>query len=230
MKKIFFTTIVFCVSFAVNANVIINGTRVIYPKDNKEVIVQLYNNGDSPSLVQSWIDDGDINSTPETSKAPFLVSPPVVKVDGHSGQQVGLKLLGNTLPSDKESMFYLNVLDIPPTPDNLNGMNTIQMAIRSRIKVIVRPKEISSIKNTPSTQLIVSKNSNGVQLDNKGAYFINIANIICGQDSFLKEPLILRPFTRENIDTIRKVDVEEKCNLTYVDDLGAYTKVVFTIK
>lgn len=230
MKKIFFTTIVFCVSFAVNANVIINGTRVIYPKDNKEVIVQLYNNGNSPSLVQSWIDDGDINSTPETSKAPFLVSPPVVKVDGHSGQQVGLKLLENTLPSDKESMFYLNVLDIPPTPDNLNGMNTIQMAIRSRIKVIVRPKEISPIKNTPSTQLIVSKNSNGVQLDNKGPYFINIANIICGQDSFLKEPFILRPFTRETIDTIRKVDVEEKCNVTYVDDLGAYTKVVFTIK
>ena len=41
------------------ANIVINGTRVLYPENNKEVIVQLINTGDAPALVQSWIDDGD---------------------------------------------------------------------------------------------------------------------------------------------------------------------------
>lgn len=53
------------------ANIVINGTRVLYPENNKEVIVQLINTGDAPALVQSWIDDGDINSTPETANVPF---------------------------------------------------------------------------------------------------------------------------------------------------------------
>ena len=68
------------------ANIVINGTRVLYPENNKEVIVQLINTGDAPALVQSWIDDGDINSTPETANVPFLLSPPVVKVSEHNGQ------------------------------------------------------------------------------------------------------------------------------------------------
>lgn len=95
------------------ANIVINGTRVLYPENNKEVIVQLINTGDAPALVQSWIDDGDINSTPETANVPFLLSPPVVKVSEHNGQQLRIKKLPANLPGDRESVFFLNVLDIP---------------------------------------------------------------------------------------------------------------------
>lgn len=35
------------------ANIVINGTRVLYPENNKEVIVQLMNTSDAPALVQS---------------------------------------------------------------------------------------------------------------------------------------------------------------------------------
>lgn len=73
------------------ANIVINGTRVLYPENNKEVIVQLMNTGDAPALVQSPIDDGDINSTPETANVPFLLSPPVIKVNEHNGQQLRIK-------------------------------------------------------------------------------------------------------------------------------------------
>jgi len=37
------------------ASVIISGTRVIYPSDQKELTVKLDNVGKSPVLVQSWI-------------------------------------------------------------------------------------------------------------------------------------------------------------------------------
>ncbi|MFB9998569.1 fimbrial biogenesis chaperone [Providencia rustigianii] len=73
------------------SNVIITGTRVIYPEAADSMVVQLTNNSTSPSLIQSWIDSGDINSTPENSNAPFYLYPPIVKVDGLQGQQLKIK-------------------------------------------------------------------------------------------------------------------------------------------
>ncbi len=63
MKKYMMIAALLLGSVGAQANVVVNGTRVIYPANNKDVIVQLLNNGADPSLVQAWIDDGDINST-----------------------------------------------------------------------------------------------------------------------------------------------------------------------
>lgn len=73
------------------AGVVIYGTRVIYPAEKKEIIVQLMNQGKRASLVQSWIDDGNTSLPPEKIHVPFLLTPPVVKVAGDSGQQLKLK-------------------------------------------------------------------------------------------------------------------------------------------
>ena len=47
-----------------HAEIVLHGTRVIYPSDAREVNLQLSNNGTAPSLVQAWIDDGNAKSTP----------------------------------------------------------------------------------------------------------------------------------------------------------------------
>ncbi|PJI52023.1 molecular chaperone EcpD, partial [Methylobacterium radiotolerans] len=44
---------------------------------------------------------------------------------------------GEPMPQDKESVFWLNVLEIPPK-DKAN-QNLLQMAFRSRIKLFYRP-------------------------------------------------------------------------------------------
>lgn len=42
---------------SVQASVIILGTRLIYPSNQKSQNVQLDNKGSAPALVQSWIED-----------------------------------------------------------------------------------------------------------------------------------------------------------------------------
>lgn len=42
-----------------HAGIVIYGTRIIYPAEHKEVMVQLMNQGNRSSLMQAWIDDGD---------------------------------------------------------------------------------------------------------------------------------------------------------------------------
>ncbi|SQI40047.1 Chaperone protein focC precursor [Leminorella richardii] len=60
------------------AGIVITGTRVIYPAGEREVTVKIDNRGDKPVLAQSWVDDGDANATPETAKAPFTITPPLI--------------------------------------------------------------------------------------------------------------------------------------------------------
>ncbi|MDO2949511.1 fimbria/pilus periplasmic chaperone, partial [Aeromonas simiae] len=105
-------------SMASQASVIVNATRVVYPSDAKFVNVQLVNRGTTTHLVQSWIDDGNVSNTPEKIKVPFVLTPPVVKMKGGEGQSI--KIVGknlDSLPNNRESVFWLNIVDIPPQPE-----------------------------------------------------------------------------------------------------------------
>ena len=46
------------------ASVVITGTRVIYPEMEREVTVKLNNDGNTPALVQVWLDDGNPKTLP----------------------------------------------------------------------------------------------------------------------------------------------------------------------
>ncbi|MBK5414365.1 fimbria/pilus periplasmic chaperone [Pseudomonas sp. TH31] len=121
------------------AGVVITGTRLVYPAGQKEITVKLNNNGTRPALVQSWVDTGDIQSSPTSSKAPFVLSPPVSRVDPSKGQSLRLMFTGASLPANQESVFWLNVLEIPPKAEGPVDLNVLQMAFRSRIKIFYRP-------------------------------------------------------------------------------------------
>lgn len=121
------------------ANVVVTGTRVVYKADEKEVTIRLNNQGSTPSLVQMWLDNGDAAATPDSVNVPFVISPPLFRLDPGKAQAVRMSYTREPLPRDRESVFWLNVLDVPPRPDKAAGENTLQIALRSRLKVFFRP-------------------------------------------------------------------------------------------
>ena len=60
-----------------SADIVISGTRIIYPQSSKDVVVNLDNHGTKPLLVQTWLDDGRDGVNPEELKLPFIITPPV---------------------------------------------------------------------------------------------------------------------------------------------------------
>lgn len=128
------------------ASVIIHGTRVIFPSSEKEVSVRLSNEGQSPGLVQLWMDAGDINAKPDEVKVPFVLTPPLFRIEPGKGQTLRMIHTREPLAQDKESLFYLNLLEVPPRPTALeeDNANFMQMAFRTRIKVFYRPKALDS--------------------------------------------------------------------------------------
>ncbi|WP_249324612.1 fimbrial biogenesis chaperone [Enterobacter mori] len=126
------------------ANVVITGTRVIYPQQEREVTVRLDNKGELPALVQTWVDKGDPNAQINKLEVPFVLMPAVFRVEPGKGQTLRLSYTGEPLPQDRESVFWLNVLDIPPKTAAVEGENLLQMAIRSRIKLFFRPATLNA--------------------------------------------------------------------------------------
>jgi chaperone protein EcpD len=74
------------------------GTRVIYPASQKEVTIMLKNTENIPALIQTWIDKGDPDETPEKIYVPFVLTPAVVRIDGNKGQSLRLRYTGRAWP------------------------------------------------------------------------------------------------------------------------------------
>ncbi|XNM46173.1 fimbrial chaperone [Escherichia coli] len=134
-----------CMAFLVHRllrTLSISGTRVIYKSDQKSVNVRLENKGNNPLLVQSWLDTGDDNAEPGSITVPFTATPPVSRIDAKRGQTIKLMSAASTsLPKDRESVFWFNVLEIPPKPDaeKVANQSLLQLAFRTRIKLFYRP-------------------------------------------------------------------------------------------
>lgn len=132
----------FVFSASVQASVVITGTRVIYGGQDRDKTVQLTNQDAFPNVVQAWIDIDEPASTPDMAKGPFVINPTVSRLAPGSGQTLRIIYTGTGLPRDRESLFYLNILQIPPR--NLTNSNSNQMLLmlRNRLKLFYRPADI----------------------------------------------------------------------------------------
>lgn len=169
-----------------NAGVTIAGTRVIYNGSAKEQTVQLTNNDATrPALVQSWVDDGRSDVDPATLRVPFSISPPLARIAPSSGQTLRLRYnpnLGQPLPEDRESVLYLNVLEIPPEPDKqLQGQNLLQLAVRTRIKLFYRPQGLAG-KSGEAASALSWRVERGdgqqwIEIKNPSAYHVTLSAV-----------------------------------------------------
>lgn len=85
MKGLLFLFIFFMVFF-VYVGIVIYGMCIIYLVENKEVMVQLMNQGNCFLLLQVWIDDGDTLLLLEKIQVFFMLMLLVVKIGVNFGQ------------------------------------------------------------------------------------------------------------------------------------------------
>ncbi|MFK8256244.1 fimbria/pilus periplasmic chaperone [Erwinia sp. AnSW2-5] len=157
----------------------IAGTRVIFPGDEKEVTVRTTNKGGNPALVQVWVDDGHLAADVNTMKVPFIVTPPVYRVEPGKGQSLRLIYNNMVLPQDRESVFWLNMLEIPPVYKG-PVKDRLELAFRTRIKIFYRPKSLDkSTSNLGAKDLkwTVLKEEKKVKVKNPTPYYYSFDNM-----------------------------------------------------
>ncbi|MEK0011119.1 fimbria/pilus periplasmic chaperone [Escherichia albertii] len=203
-----------------HAGIVIYGTRIIYPAENKEVMVQLMNQGNRSSLVQAWVDDGDTSLPPEKIQVPFMLTPPVAKVGANSGQQIKIRIMPNRLPTNKESIFYLNILDIPPNSPEDEGKNALKFAMQNRIKLFYRPVGVASVNKETFKKLRVNNSSNGLVIKNDSANWVTISDVKANSVKVNYETIMIAPQESQRVDV--KNHNANSWQLTIIDDHGNY--------
>ncbi|SCK56430.1 fimbrial chaperone protein [Variovorax sp. HW608] len=142
-------------------SVVMTGTRVIYPGGATERSIQFTNQDDVPNVVQVWVDSGDPNSTPQTANAPFVVTPPVFRIEPKAGQTARLIFTGKDLPQDRESVFFINAVQIPALNSADADRNKMLLLLRNRVKLFYRPSGISGEPERAAEKLRFSLSRQG---------------------------------------------------------------------
>ena len=231
-------TLILGVSTATFGGVIISGTRHIYPEQHREISIQVTNDDlNSPRLVQVWLDRG---RAPELSDVPFSLAPPVFRIDAGKGQVVRLVYTREPLPLDRESLFWLNVLEVPPrltdaAPEGTR--NYLRFAFRIRTKVFFRPAQLPGKPDDAIAQLRWSlrRGPQGtlLQVDNPSAYHVTFhevalamgahagATLLAGETGMVAPGDSLTLAVRQVSPSVIPADAQVR--FKYINDYGAFS-------
>lgn len=208
------------VSGTAQAGVSLDRTRLIITGKDSSASANLNNTSpDVPFLAQSWIED----SQGKKITAPLLVLPPLQRLNGgQKGVARVTKTDGiNQLPQDRESLFYLNVREIPPKPDKAN---VLQLAMQSRIKLFYRPTPIipQSRDAIWQDQIVFQKAGNKMTAQNPTPYYVTIISLTRDKgEKITKFPgIMVAP--KSNLDfNITDPNVRD-FSMMYVNDYGGH--------
>ena len=230
--KSFLLFVALCFAANSQANIVINGTRVIYNAEENEATIRLSNVSSTPSLVEVWLDSGDMKSTPETGKSPFIATPPIFRVEPNKAQTVRIIYTHDPLPQDKESVFWVNILDVPPMPvtKDAEDANYMQLAIRSRIKLFYRPKNLpgSAVEAASGVhwQLVQKEDSVVLRATNDAVFSVSTdsATLSIGEKNYAAVTEMIPAAASKEflVKEFKKIPSEPiQLNYTTVNDFGS---------
>ncbi|PHM26110.1 fimbrial biogenesis chaperone [Xenorhabdus budapestensis] len=153
------------------AGVTVGGTRVIYKGNKKETSISVKNSDESrPYLIQSFI-----STDSKGEKAPFIVTPPLFRLDAGKESILRIVRTGGNLPEDRESVFYLNVKSIPSVQEN--EQNTLLITVKTRIKLFYRPEGIEGDSEEAYKMLKFRRIGHQLEVRNPSNYYVTIGQL-----------------------------------------------------
>ena len=128
-----------CVSYTamVNAAFVVSQTRVIYREGSRSQSMVVGNSGEANVAIQAWVDAG--SEGPLHSAAPFVVNPPILLLKPGERQVLSVIHNASAMPQDRESLFWLNLLEVPQTPPHDAQDMRIHVAVNLQLKLLYRP-------------------------------------------------------------------------------------------
>ncbi|SCK56502.1 chaperone protein EcpD [Variovorax sp. HW608] len=125
------------------AGLFVSATRLVFPGTAREASLQIHNENVYPVLVQTWVDAGDPTADPATIDVPFVVLPPLMRLQPNEARALRVVYTRQPLPSDRESVFWLNAQMIPPHPDDGAARDHVmEVSVRIRQKIFFRPPRL----------------------------------------------------------------------------------------
>jgi P pilus assembly chaperone PapD len=187
-------------SFSVSAVVNVDKTRVIFNQSDQAQSINLINSGESTTLLQLWTDEGDMTLSPDASITPVVVLPPVIKMFPGEIRSIRLLLTSRqSLPADKESLYWLNIYQIPALKKEVNvAERKVILPLRIRMKIFVRPAGLKAPQATDPEKLLFKKTGNTLSITNPTTWYMSM-NVNTGGQSWIRN-ISLPPLSTAQIN------------------------------
>jgi len=169
------------------------------------------------------------------------VIPAVVRMT--PGKIINLKILPTEkvhgLPEDRESLFWVNLYEIPGLKRNpqLNNANKMEIGLKTQLKIIYRPfKKNMDINNIgKGLEIKLSESKHSLELDNPSPYYVTpvllkIKSSSGEQSLKLGMDRMIAPFSQKHFNLPEVIKSKSiAVEYTLVDDAGkdaSFTKLI----
>lgn len=210
----------------VQASLTVDRTRVIYDMEKPGVSVVVENTDTKdPFLLQTWIE----SSQGEKITEPLVALPLLQRIEPGQKKQIRINSVNQTaqLPQDRETLFYFNVLGIPPKS---RLENVVEVVIQSRFKLFYRPKGLVKYPDYDwQKKLTLAREGNSLVLTNPTPYHVVIININDSMQKVKDFPeIIIKPLSNVRYPLTAQQKTASEMVLTYMDDYGTPNVLKYT--
>nr|WP_175801600.1 fimbria/pilus periplasmic chaperone [Burkholderia anthina] len=211
-------------SMSSHAGISLSGTRVVYPAQSKEASVVVKNQSKDDVMIQSWVE------LPNGAKGdlPFAITPSLSRLGGDKQQILRIFYAGEGLAADRESVFWLSVQEIP---QKAKDDNSLQIAVRQRIKLFYRPADLSGKPEDAPGQLKWRWSEGGgkpaLEVVNDTPYFVSLghASLKTGASTYPVETEMIAPKSSTRLAVKdysgSALPASAKVEFTSINDFGA---------
>ncbi|GLH27216.1 MULTISPECIES: molecular chaperone [Enterobacter] len=174
-------------------------SRMVYPAGSQSISLNVNNSGDMPYLIQAKVSSDTLGSVP----APFMVTPPLFRLEGQQSAMMRIIMTGAALPADRESVFYFSGRAIPASESGVGGEQSaegigasVSLSMRSVMKVFYRPRGLAMSPAQAVEKLVFAQTPKGVLIKNPTPYYQSFSDLVFdGQPQNLdSQPSMVAPF------------------------------------
>lgn len=204
----------------------IHTREVMGTKDEHQI--NIINTSNESYLVQTWLEDLDGNS----KGLPLILTPPIFALEGEERGFVRILPIPKKLPQDRESVYYLLVQEIPQ--ETKTDDSILKIAVRSKIKVFLRPDSISAegLEKSASQiqwELVVKEGKNYLRATNDSPYYFSFGQLKISNNKdalFLDDRFIMSsPFDKQDYRIPDGFDINDfTLEFGIINDYGGINK------
>ncbi|WP_176048593.1 molecular chaperone [Burkholderia sp. BCC1644] len=212
------------ISVPSEAGISLSSTRVVYTAKSKEASVLVKNPAKDDVMIQSWLEAPD----DARGDLPFAITPSLSRLGGDKQQMLRIFYSGQGLATDRESVFWLNVQEIPQKPKE---DNSLQIAVRQRIKLFYRPADLPGKPEEAAGQLkwrwAGNDRRSGVDVVNDSSYYVSIvrASLHNGANAYTVVPAMIAPKSSRRLAindfSGRSIGADANVEFQSINDYGA---------
>lgn len=210
------------------AAVNVDRTRIVFAANDVVQSLTLTNDSVTPMLLQVWTDAGETASSPDSSRTPLVVLPPVFKMQPDELRTLRVMLSSRrSLPGIGKAFSGLIFTRSPEQNATDSVTRKLVLPLRLRLKVFIRPHGLKAPTSNDERKLRFSIASQGITITNPTPWYMSTAVMPIKGISIGN--IMLAPYEQRDVALSNMPAVGSTVDYAVINDSGNWRTYTATI-